>query len=245
MVSNKTSKFIKSLQLKKNRVQEKKFVVEGIKSVNELLVSDFDVTHVLATEKYLEQCAPSIKEGLTIIEVTSGQLSKLSNFKNNDSVLAVAKMKELKPSKSTSKVLALDMIKDPGNMGTIIRIADWYGIHEIICSEACVDFYNPKVIQATMGSFARIKVIETNLTDYLKKVDIPILGAVMEGESVHTFKFPNEGLLVIGNESRGISSEIAPFLNEKITIPSFGQAESLNAGIATAIICDRWVSAKV
>lgn len=244
MVSIKTSKFIKSLQLKKYRLQEKKFIIEGTKSVNELLQSDFKVTHIIATDKYLDTIASitDFPENL-VTPVSTKQLSALSGLKANDTVLAVAECKTYTTEDEVdSKLIALDGIKDPGNMGTIIRIADWYGIKEIICSEDCVDFYNPKVIQSTMGSFTRVKIIETDLHAYLSKNSEATMGAFMQGEDIHHFGFSEKGILVIGNESNGISNMIEPMIKHKITIPQYGQAESLNAGIATAIICDNWIS---
>ena len=137
-------------------------------------------------------------------------------------------------------ILALDEIKDPGNLGTIIRIADWYGIKKIIASNDTVDFYNPKVISATKGSFTRVQIFYTDLVETLPKIGLPIFGTFMKGENVHTFDFPKSGILIMGNESKGISEKIEKLITRKITIPSFGKAESLNVSIATAIVLDNW-----
>jgi len=137
-------------------------------------------------------------------------------------------------------ILALDEIKDPGNLGTIIRIADWYGIKKIIASNDTVDFYNPKVISATKGSFTRVQIFYTDLAETLPKIGLPIFGTFMKGENVHTFDFPKSGILIMGNESKGISEKIEKLITKKITIPSFGKAESLNVSIATAIVLDNW-----
>jgi RNA methyltransferase, TrmH family len=139
-------------------------------------------------------------------------------------------------------VLVLDDIRDPGNLGTILRIADWYGIKKVICSENTVDFYNPKVISASMGSFTRIKIYYSEISKYIenidKKVNIEIIGTFLNSENVHRFDFPTSGYIVLGNESNGISTEVEKYITKKITIPRFGHAESLNVGIATAVVLD-------
>jgi TrmH family RNA methyltransferase len=142
--------------------------------------------------------------------------------------------------KKNEVVIVLDEIKDPGNLGTIIRIADWYGIDNIVASKNTVDFYNPKVITATKGSFTRVNMFYTDLNDFLSKTKLPILGAFLNGENIHETKFPVSGILVMGNESNGVSKEIEILITKKITIPAYGKAESLNVAIATAIILDNW-----
>ncbi len=137
--------------------------------------------------------------------------------------------------------MALESINDPGNLGAIIRIADWYGIEKILCSSDTVDFYNPKVIAASMGSFLRVQVQYGDLSELLKNTALPVLGAFLDGTNVHKFQFPTEGILVIGSEAHGISPALEKIVTEKITIPRTGKAESLNAAIATAIICDNWL----
>jgi RNA methyltransferase, TrmH family len=131
-------------------------------------------------------------------------------------------------------------LQDPGNLGTIIRIADWYGIENVLCSPGCVDIYNPKVIQATMGSFLRVNVLYTPLDILFQQLGIPVIGAVMTGENLYQTVLPEKGILLIGNEGSGISENLMPYISKGITIPKLGGAESLNAGIATAIICDNW-----
>jgi TrmH family RNA methyltransferase len=238
MLSKAKIKFIKSLQLKKYRKQEQCFVVQGAKSVLELMASDFEVQLVLGTDDFLDNA--KIDATTEIIAVSEKDLSALSEFQTNDAALAVARIKENKlPFFSPNEfALVLDDIRDPGNLGTMIRTADWFGITKIIASEETADFYNPKVISATMGSFVRVDVFYTDLQEYLSVAKSVVYGAYLNGRDVHTESFDKGGLIVIGNESRGISQDLEKYITRKITIPQYGQAESLNAAIATAIICD-------
>jgi TrmH family RNA methyltransferase len=164
----------------------------------------------------------------------------LGTLAQNDGALAVVYQKEGKEISPSGITLVLDDIRDPGNLGTLIRIADWYGISHIVCSTSTVDWYNPKVVSATMGSFTRVTPFYTDLVPFLEKQKAPILGAFLGGESTHTFAFPKEGFLIIGSESHGISKEVAKLVTNKITIPKFGKAESLNAAVAGAVMLDRW-----
>jgi TrmH family RNA methyltransferase len=246
MLSKAKIKFIKSLQLKKYRKQEQCFVVQGSKSVQELLASDFEVLTLFATPDFLSAVqAPS---GVEVIEVSEKELADLSEFQTNDAALAIARTRNndavvIHPNEFG---LVLDDIRDPGNLGTIIRTGDWFGIDKIIVSEETADFYNPKVISATMGSFARVKIFYTDLEQYLTTASIPVYGAYLHGENVHEVNFGQGGLILIGNESHGISPSLERYVTNKITIPQYGRAESLNAAIATAVICDnvrrRWGS---
>jgi len=213
-------------------------VVQGAKSVHELLASDFNVQLVLGTPDFLAKAR--ILPGTEVIPVSEKELSGLSEFQTNDAALAVAGMKSNHAPSIPSHefALVLDDIRDPGNLGTIIRTADWFGISRIVASEETADFYNPKVISATMGSFVRVAMFYTDLQQYLATTDLPVYGAYLNGQDVHTVAFGKGGLIVIGNESRGISEDIEKYITQKITIPQYGQAESLNAAIATAIICD-------
>ena len=239
MLSKAKIKFVKSLQIKKYRKQEQCFVIEGVKSVQELLASDFEVILLLVTNEF--RVNNRLPESAEIIEVTEKDLASIGEFQSNDSVLAVARMQpitqlELEPNEFA---LVLDDIRDPGNLGTIIRTADWFGITKIIASEETADFYNPKVIASTMGSFTRCKMLYTELTSYLEsKRGTRMFGAFLDGKDVHTVDFGRGGLIVIGNESRGISSGLIGFITDRITIPKYGHAESLNAAMATGIICD-------
>jgi TrmH family RNA methyltransferase len=243
MFTKNQAKLIKSLDEKKNRVELGLFLVEGEKSVSELLDSDFEIDLILTTTEFFDKYGEKIREKSKSYEIVNQfELEKVGTFTTNDAALAVVKQKENKPTeiKKDEIVLALDEIKDPGNLGTIIRIADWYGIKNIIASKNTVDFYNPKVITATKGSFTRVNIFYTDLNDFLSKTKLPVLGAFLNGENIHETKFPSSGILVMGNESNGISKEIEKLITKKITIPAYGKAESLNVAIATAIILDNW-----
>lgn len=238
MLSKATIKFIKSLQVKKYRKQEQCFVIEGGKSVEELLASDFEVVNVLGTAEFLSETKAPLRGD--VLEVTEKILETLGEFQSNRTALAIAKIKPNLPIQVSASEygLVLDDIRDPGNLGTIIRTADWYGISRIIVSPETADFYNAKVISATMGSFTRVQLYYTDLTAYLSGCDLPVYGAFLEGKNVHSVAFKSGGLIVIGSESHGISAEVERFITEKITIPRFGAGESLNAGVAAAVICD-------
>jgi TrmH family RNA methyltransferase len=241
MLSKARIKFIKSLQLKKYRKQEQCFVVEGGKSVVEVLKSDFETMQVLATPDFYQSQHTLLKSSKAeVIEVKPTQLADLGDYTTNDAALAIVRMKPNKrPSvKKDEFVLMLDDLRDPGNFGTIIRTADWYGIKTIIVSEETADVYNGKVIQSSMGSFTRVNIFYTNLKSFLFENTLPVFGAFLDGENAHTIDYGIGGVIVIGNEANGISKEVEPFVKRRITIPRYGHAESLNAAIATAIICD-------
>ena len=240
MISKAKSKFIKSLQVKKYRVEEQCFVVEGAKSVLELLRSDFETLTLLGTADFFLLEEKKIEKGIDTIEASGKELSGLGSFQSNETVIAVARMK-----KNNAPVfhqdecgLVLDDIRDPGNLGTIIRIADWYNIKSIVASEQTADFYNSKVISASMGSFCRVKVFYTSLTSYLKENKKSLYGTLLSGDNVHKTNFEKGGLIAIGNEAHGISQEVERFVDHRISIPRFGEAESLNAAVATAIVLD-------
>jgi RNA methyltransferase, TrmH family len=238
MLSKATIKFIKSLQVKKYRKQEQCFIVEGAKSVKELLASDFEVLKLLATDDFL--ASVPVNQTCEIIPVREGDLNGLGDFQSNNSALAIASIKpngriDVSP---TEFALVLDDIRDPGNLGTMIRTADWFGFNKIICSEETADFYNPKVISSTMGSFTRVEIYYTDLAEYLQNTTLPVWGGYLDGDDIHTVKPPDGALVLIGSESHGISPSLEKYVTQRITIPKFGQAESLNAAIAAAIICD-------
>ncbi len=237
------AKLIKSLHEKKNRSELGLFLVEGEKSVSELLDSDFEIDFLLATADFFDKYGKEIREKTNSYEIVNqNEIEKVGTFETNDSALAIVKQKTNKPLeiKGDEIVIALDEVKDPGNLGTIIRIADWYGIKNIVVSKETVDFYNPKVITATKGSFSRVNIFYTDLKDFLSARKLPALGAFLNGENIHETKFPSGGIIVMGNESNGISKKIEKFITKKITIPSYGKAESLNVAVATAIILDNW-----
>jgi len=240
MLSKAKLKYIKSLQLKKYRKEEQRFIVEGARSVAELLDSDFQITMLAATPAFIGQQAKSLaKKEMEIVESSEQQLAAAGSLQTNQSALAVVKMKPNEPPRLPENefALVLDDIRDPGNLGTIIRTADWYGIHNIIASGETADVYNPKTISASMGSFLRVHLFYTVLTDYLR--DAPKLyGTFLKGTDVHTIPSANGGFIVFGNESNGISPAVEGLIHERIMIPRYGAAESLNAGVATAVVLD-------
>lgn len=242
MLTKQTVKFTKSLQNKKFRRLYKQFIIEGEKTVLEVLESDISIDKLLVTGYFKNKYAAELKRFEKIIEVAGDhELDEIGSLQSNDSAIAICAIKEHEVPEIISRewAIVLDNINDPGNLGTIIRIADWYGIKKIICSEDTADLYNPKVINASKGSFLRVSLSYTNLQVFLKKQQAAIYGADLNGENIHQTQFPGEGILVMGNEAHGISSEVKKTLTHSLTIPRFGMAESLNVGIATAICCDR------
>ena len=243
MLSKNTVKFIKSLHQKKYRLESGKFFVEGEKSVVEVLQSSFTVDLLLVTQEFAAKHAPLLSgKAFEVLFVTPNQLEQVGQYQSNDAALAVVQMKPNQaflPEKG-ELILALDEVRDPGNLGTIIRIADWYGIKKLIFSSHTAEFYNPKVIQSSMGSFTRVQFYYGDLAQAFQEWKLPVYGAFLEGESIHELTNPTPGVLLLGNESQGISKEVEKWVSSKITIPSFGKAESLNVAIATAIFCDNF-----
>lgn len=245
MISKNQLKLIHALEQKKQRKKNGLFLVQGEKNVGELFNADFTVKHLFATSAYINKNNKVLAEqGLVdiTVEATEDELKKAGTLLSNNSVLAVVECQTMPVPQihRNELILVLDQVGDPGNLGTIIRVADWYGIKNIICSQDCADFYNPKVIAASMGSFARVQVSHTDLCDYLGQQSAAIYGAFLEGENIHKATLNNSAFIVMGSESHGISAEIAQFINHKITIPSFGNAESLNVAMATGIILDNF-----
>ncbi|MDQ4139355.1 MAG: RNA methyltransferase [Bacteroidota bacterium] len=244
MLSKAALKYINSLQVKKYRFLHQAFLVEGAKSVKELLLSDYTIEKLFVTEEFLRKSTEIKTKNLPYELIDEKDLTRAGTFSTNNAALAIAKMKTpvfFQPDSSTL-TLALDDIRDPGNLGTIIRLADWYGLKHIICSENCADFYNPKVIAATMGSFTRVNLLYVDLPEYLKKlpVGLPLFGASLQGENLHRLTLQPSGMLVMGNEAHGIRPEVEEFLKHLIKIPRFGKAESLNVANATGIILDNF-----
>lgn len=236
MLSKKESKLIQSLKIKKYRSREKLFLVEGQKNISELLTSTLDIELIVATPAYSQNIVdPSTHR---IETVTQDQLSKLGTLKTNDAALAVVRQKRQSPFEYTNKqpLFVLDGVGDPGNLGTIIRTLDWFGFTQLLCSQECADFYNPKTIASTMGSFTRVDVHYAKLEEVLHGLNAPIYGASMDGESLYETKIPSHAAIVMGSESHGIGAEIQKMLTHKITIPKKGKAESLNVAIAAGII---------
>lgn len=250
MVSKNTIKLIKSLSLKKNRIKENLFLVEGDKNVSEVLASEFEVEKLIATNKFLEKYKPLIKNANLVAEVTQqeiNQASLLTNPQNSIAICSLPKTKILSELIEPGLWIYLDDIQDPGNLGTIIRICDWFGINHLFCSPQTADLFNPKVIQASMGSFCRIHVCYTPFEPLIKlasKLEMPILGAFLDGKNIYQQEFPSKALLVMGNEGNGISPEIEMGIEQRIKIPEFNpnpaSAESLNVSVAMAIICSEF-----
>lgn len=241
MITKKQSQLIKSLHLKKYRKKEQLFLVEGAKSVLELLRSDYKTKTVFATPLFEQDYGDELqKAGVEVVSVSSQVLSDIGTFKTNDAALALAEMSPNEPLQASQNeyALLLDNLNDPGNLGTIIRIADWYGIRKMICSDSTVDFFNPKVIAAAKGSFTRVRAFYTHLPDFLQQNSLPVYGADMEGKVVHAYSFAAGGYLLMGNEANGIEAALLPYIRDTLSIPGFGGAESLNVAVATAVICD-------
>ena len=232
MISKNEIKLITSLQQKKYRLQHRLFVAEGQKIIQDFMQSGWIPKFLFASEEaFLTQT-----EGRLISEK---ELQKISSLKNQSGILAVFEIPEAEKNTSNDLTVVLDAVRDPGNLGTIIRMCDWFGVKRLICSEDTVDCYNPKVIQATMGSIARVEVTYQDIEVFLKEASLPVYAAVMEGENVYNQTLPRAAVLVMGNEGNGISEKILQQVTHHITIPQFGKgehAESLNVSTATAIL---------
>ena len=241
MLSKSQLSFIKSLHLKKYRKRHGRFLVEGIKSVTEFFASDFHVEHLYYTPEAAANLG-KIPRNIKCIPVTVDDMMKMSTLDTPQGVLAVVCMK---PATTTlpasvfrnSHSLFLDGIQNPGNLGTIIRTADWFGIDRVVCSEDCAELYNPKVIQASMGSAARVPVSYCSLDSLLRETDVPVYGAFLDGTSVYETDFGKEAIIVLGNEGNGISEKTASCIQHHVTIPRFGAGESLNVAVSTGIFC--------
>lgn len=233
MVSKNQIKLITSLDQKKFRQKHKLFIAEGVKVIQELLLSNFVLEHLYVTEAVFGNA----HENHTTL-ITDSDLRKISCLSTPNNCLAIFRIPDEKETSNSGLVVALDDIRDPGNFGTIIRLCDWFGIEQIICSEHTVDVYNPKVIQSTMGSIARVNVSYMNLADYLTSTKKIVFGTFMTGRNVYTEKLPTDAVLVVGNEANGISKEVEQLTTQKLAIPRFGsikKTESLNVATATAI----------
>lgn len=223
-----------------------KFIAEGNKLVQELFTSNMLTETIFATEDWIIENRLVLKNEFEVVCVNENELKKISSLKTPNKVLAIVKIPQVQyeiPDFSSSLILMLDHISDPGNMGTIIRTADWFGIKTIICSENCVDIYNSKVVQATMGSIFRLNIHYTNLEEVFQnlKNPIPVYGMLLNGNNLYETNLESNGIIVVGNESQGISTHLKNYIKSKISIPGYSvnaasQPESLNASIATAIV---------
>ena len=246
MVSKNQIKLIKSLELKKNRKREGLFVAEGPKVVGDLLRAGFLPHSIFATTEYTDV---DVKDNYQFKQlITEEELRKISFLQHPQQVLAIFRIPDEKligeTPLSNKLSLALDGVQDPGNVGTIIRIADWFSIDTIYCSLDTADVYNPKVVQATMGSLAHVHIIYCDLVELLSKVDCPVYGTLLDGENIYSQHLTPNGIIVMGNEGNGISEAVRPLITHKLLIPNFHKntetAESLNVAIATAITCSEF-----
>ena len=240
MISKNQIKFIKSLSLKKNRVKAQLFVAEGEKIVNELLNSKFEIEHIYATKQF-SGINSSDKSAVTV--VSSEELSRISNLTSPNNVLAIVRVGQKELENNTGITLVLDDVNDPGNLGTIIRICDWFGVTQLICSANTVDCYNPKVVQSAMGSLFRVNITYLDLSTYLDDIDTPIYGAYMNGVDVKGQEFPKQTHLIMGNEANGITESVSKYVSNKVSIKNIGKnAESLNVAVATSILLHEFSS---
>jgi TrmH family RNA methyltransferase len=235
MISKSQIKYVRSLELKKHRRQEGVFVAEGPKVVDDLLKCGFRAVQVFATKEWSgrSECSQ---------EVTDEELRKLSFLQHPQQVLAVMRLPDAQvPTPDSTLTLALDGVQDPGNLGTIIRIADWFGIETIYCSEDTADAWSPKVVQATMGSIGRVRMVYTDLSELIKAYDGPVYGTLLDGDDIYSQPLTETGIIVMGNEGNGISAPIRQLISHRLLIPQFHEGpESLNVAIATAITCSEF-----
>ncbi len=245
MISKAKIKYIRSLNHKKIRKSEKVFIAEGPKVVGDLL-SIQPARTIIAIPEWMQRQEKALFT--EYIEVSEEELKKVSFLQHPQEVVALFDQREnpLEPHPETQLTLALDGVQDPGNLGTIIRIADWFGIESIVCSEDTADLYNPKVVQATMGSIARVSLTYTDLERYVAELstDIPVYGTFLNGKNLYTQQLTSNGLLIMGNEGNGISEKVSKRITHRLLIPNYPQGrqttDSLNVAIATAIICSEF-----
>ena len=234
MLSKNQVKLIQKLHQKKYRNELNLFIVEGKKSINEFLQAGYTPQLLIATEAF----TASVPQHL-ITPVSKDELRKVSTLQNPDEGLAVFEQPKHKGILQEGVIVALDNVQDPGNLGTIIRLCDWFGVETLLCNTQTVDCYNPKVVQASMGSLTRVAVHYLDLAAFLTTADLPVYTMDLEGENLYTATFPKDCILILGNEANGISSEVGALANGVITIPRFSQhqrTESLNVAMAGAII---------
>ena len=234
MLSKNQIKFISGLHQKKQRIANQLFFAEGVKVIHELLQSNFELEHLYTIQNDFGDVLDAKKT-----RILDTDLKKISALATPNSCLAVFKIPIEKPIIQSGLILALDNIRDPGNLGTILRLCDWFGINHLVCSKETVDIYNPKVVQATMGSISRVNVNYVDLETLISKTNLPVFGTFMEGESIYKSVLPSEGIVVMGNEANGISDELKKIIQNRLSIPRFGdhqKTESLNVATATAIV---------
>lgn len=240
MLSKAKIRFITSLQHKKFRKQHQLFIVEGVKSILEFIAADYQIHSIYTTEEAQAKMG-NLREKLKCVILTPAELQKISGLTHPQGVLALVYLPCTKTFDWTSMrqqhILVLDDVQDPGNLGTIVRTAEWFGIQHIICSVGTVDAFNPKVVQATMGSLARVNMYYTELVPFILESAMPTFGALLSGKSVYETDFGHSGLIVVGNEGNGISPEVVTKVDQAVTIPRIGNAESLNVAVAATVFC--------
>ncbi|MBK0378358.1 TrmH family RNA methyltransferase [Mucilaginibacter segetis] len=240
MLSKSQISLLTSLQHKKFRIVHSLFMVEGYKSIKEFINSAYQVHTIYHTPDVAAKLL-KLSQKINFQEISLNELQKISSLKNPADAVAAIKIPQWPLlnyiSLKNKFTLVLDGVQDPGNMGTIIRTADWFGITDIICSTDTVDAYNPKVVQATMGSLARVNITYTDLKEFISPLKMPVFGALLEGENIYKTDFGNEGFILMGNEGNGIRPDMEAIITKAVTIPRIGGAESLNVAIATAICC--------
>lgn len=234
MISKNQIKLISGLHQKKYRFANQLFFAEGVKVIQELLNSELELEHLYTTQNDFSEVSLYKKT-----QISESDLKKISALTTPNSCLAVFKMPSEKPIHDKGLVVVLDDVRDPGNLGTILRLCDWFGVTQLVCSVGTVDLYNPKVVQATMGSITRVNMVYVDLEDFISNSTLPVFGTFMDGESIYESELPSEGIIVMGNEANGISKNIENLVSKRIAIPRFGalqKTESLNVATATAII---------
>ena len=250
MLSKNQVKLVSSLQKKKFRDQHQLFVAEGYKLISDLLESKLESKYIIHTKQANISDLLKFNKELELVECDTSDLKKISSLKTPSDLIGVFEIpnSEINNNEiSRSLSILLDDVQDPGNLGTIIRIADWFGIQHVFCSKNTVDLYNPKVIQATMGALSRVKVIYTDLPQLINEfvsTDFPVYGTFLEGETIYTSKLSTQGFIIMGNEGKGISPELKPTVSKKLFIPNFpsdqATSESLNVSVACSIVCSEF-----
>jgi RNA methyltransferase, TrmH family len=251
-ISKNRLKQLAQLKLKKYRDEQNLYVAEGEKMVSELLLSKTEIKTIVANREWLDANHDKFPGNVELLEANEEELKRLSLMPSPNKVLAYSKISETRFDTGglhKKLTLVLDDIQDPGNLGTIIRLADWFGIENIICSEKSVNLYNPKVVQSTMGAFLKVNVFYLDLDNFFKEIKkmhekILVYGTFLEGKNIYKTNLSSSGIIVLGNESKGISKSIENYIDEKLTIPSFNtnpnSIDSLNVSVATAIVCSEF-----
>jgi len=233
-ISKNQIKLITSLSQKKYRQKHKLFIAEGVKVVGEFLASSFELETLFCLDSFESKVSDQ-----KIVRISENDLKKISSLKTPNKMLGLFRIPTQKPQKNSNLIMALDAVNDPGNLGTIIRLCDWFGVDQIICSNDTVDSFNQKVVQASMGSLTRVSIHYLDLANYLTNTNLPAFIADMNGVNVYNTQLPKEGILVMGNEANGVCEEIKQLVTTKIAIPRFGaiqETESLNVATASAIL---------